>query len=108
MQINSYVVCWLCSQLQFIHVATIYFNFSFLLQALCGTTTEIPTLDGRKIPLRCVNIVKPSTSQRIANEGLPIPKQPGRKGDLIIDFDIKFPDSLSSATKDTLSNVLPN
>ena len=79
-----------------------------LFQALCGGTLEIPTLSGRKVPLRLASVIKPTTSQRIAGEGLPIPKQQGRKGDLVVEFDIQFPDHISQTSKDKLMTVLPN
>ena len=79
-----------------------------LFQALCVSSVEIPTLSGRKVSLRLASIIKPTTMQKISGEGLPIPKQPGRRGDLIIEFDIQFPDHLTSSNKDLLSNALPN
>lgn len=78
-----------------------------LKDALCGTTLQIPTIDGRKIPLRLREVVKPHTVKRIQGEGLPIPKQPGKRGDLIIDFDVVFPNQISSTAKEILSDCLP-
>ena len=34
-------------------------------------------------------------------------KQPSRRGDLILDFDIVFPDKLTQNAKDIISDVLP-
>lgn len=80
-----------------------------LKQSLCGTVVEIPTLTGEKISLNLTKeIVKPNTVKRIQGYGLPYPKEPSRKGDLLVSFDIKFPDSLTQSIKDILYDTLPN
>ena len=80
-----------------------------LKQALCGTIIEIPTLTGEKITLNLTKeIAKPNTVKRIQGHGLPFPKEPSRRGDLMVSFDIKFPDSLTQSTKDILYDTLPN
>jgi DnaJ-class molecular chaperone len=78
-----------------------------LSQALIGTTITVPTLDSRKRPLQITEIVNPYTEKRIAGEGLPYPKQTSKKGDIIVKFDIKFPDSLTKQQKDILMETLP-
>lgn len=81
----------------------------FLLQALCGSIISVPTLTGEKIPINLMNeIVKPTTVKRIQGHGLPFPKEPSRKGDLIVSFDIKFPDNITQSVKDILYDTLPN
>lgn len=80
-----------------------------LKQALCGSVVEVPTLVGEKITLNLTKeIVKPSTVKRIQGHGLPFPKEPSRKGDLMVSFDIKFPESLTQSAKDILYDTLPN
>nr|ABC84495.1 heat shock protein 40 [Locusta migratoria] len=80
-----------------------------LKQALCGTVIQVPTLTGEKIPINLTNeIVKPTTVKRIQGHGLPFPKEPSRKGDLLVSFDIKFPDVLSQSVRDILYDTLPN
>ena len=80
-----------------------------LKQALCGTVIEVPTLTGEKITLNLQReIVKPSTVKRIQGHGLPFPKEPSRRGDLMVSFDIKFPDTLSQSAKEVLYDTLPN
>ena len=78
-----------------------------MFQALCGTTLQIPTLDGPKIPLSLTDVTKPHTQKRVPGKGLPLPKQQGKRGDLLIKFDIVFPDSLPPSTKEILRDVLP-
>ncbi|KAK1133168.1 DnaJ protein like protein 1 [Melipona quadrifasciata] len=80
-----------------------------LKQALCGTVIEVPTLTGEKINLNLTReIVKPNMVRRIQGHGLPFPKEPSRKGDLLVSFDIKFPETLSQSAKDILYDTLPN
>lgn len=80
-----------------------------LKQALCGTVIEVPTLSGEKLSLNMTKeIVKPNLVKRIRSQGLPFPKEPARKGDLLVSFDIKFPENLSQSAKDILYDTLPN
>lgn len=53
-------------------------------------------------------IIKPNTVKRIQGYGLPFPKEPSRKGDLLVAFDIKFPDKLTTSEKEVLNDMLPN
>lgn len=46
--------------------------------------------------------------KRIQGEGLPQPKQSTRRGDLIVEFDIRFPSKMSSSAKEILSDCLPD
>lgn len=77
-----------------------------LREALCGCTISIPTLTGERITHRISDVVKPTTTKRIPGQGLPHSKEPSRRGDLIVSFDIKFPDSLPEGSKQILSDVL--
>lgn len=52
-------------------------------------------------------VVKPTTVKRLQGHGLPIAKEPNRRGDLLVSFDIKFPEILSSTVKDILFDALP-
>ena len=79
-----------------------------VLQALCGVMVDIPTLAGERLPINLANeVVKPSTVKRITGYGLPYPKEPARRGDIVVSFDIQFPDRLSQNTKDLLYDLLP-
>lgn len=86
----------------------LFINFNF--QALCGTTVTVPTMNPETtLPLHFVNeIVTPNTVRRIQGQGLPLPKEPSRRGDLIVNFDIRFPEHLSSSARDILYDTLPN
>ena len=77
-----------------------------LKEALCGTTITVPTLDGRKKQITINDVINPYTEKRITGEGLPYPKLTNKRGDIIVKFDIKFPDSLSAAQKQHLNTIL--
>jgi len=80
-----------------------------LKEALCGVMVDIPTLTGDKIPLNLANeVIKPTTVKRIPGYGLPLSKEPSKKGDILVTFDIQFPEKLSQNTKDLLHDLLPN
>ncbi|KAF2884372.1 hypothetical protein ILUMI_21821 [Ignelater luminosus] len=80
-----------------------------LKQALCGCTIEVPTMSGETFPIHFTNeIVKPNTVKRIQGYGLPLPKEPSRRGDLIVNFEIRFPEHLSQSARDILYDTLPN
>lgn len=78
-----------------------------LRDALCGTTIQVPTLSNRKIPLTLAEVVKPTTVKKIQGEGLPLSKNPSHRGDLIVEFDIVFPNSIPQAAKDKLKDCIP-
>ncbi|XP_057673383.1 dnaJ homolog subfamily B member 1a [Corythoichthys intestinalis] len=78
-----------------------------LRDALCGCTVSAPTLDGRTITVTSRDVVKPGTKKRIVGEGLPLSKWPDKRGDMILDFCVKFPDKLGQNTRDALRQVLP-
>ncbi|XP_014209933.1 dnaJ homolog subfamily B member 13-like [Copidosoma floridanum] len=71
----------------------------FLSDALTGTIITINTLDGRVLRVPITSVVTPEYAMRVAGEGLPLVEDPGRRGDLVIDFDIEFPVYLPAASK---------
>jgi len=78
-----------------------------LREALCGTVVQVPTLEGRKIGINCSGeVLKPTTTKRLQGYGLPFPKDPERRGDLLINFEVLFPDQLSQNSKDIIYDVL--
>ncbi|XP_017312587.1 dnaJ homolog subfamily B member 1b [Ictalurus punctatus] len=80
-----------------------------LKEALCGCTVKAPTLDKRTVSLSLQDdIIRPGMKRRITGEGLPLPKSPERRGDLIIEFEVKFPERLTRDAKDTIAQVLPS
>jgi len=78
-----------------------------LKDALCGTTITVPTLDPTRVrKLQLNEVIKPTTEKRLTSDGLPYPKQPTKRGDIIVRFDIKFPDTLTKEQKENISSTL--
>ena len=94
----------LLDSIQLYVISNLSFSHS---QSLCGCKINVPTLSGVSIPIHMTEIVKPSTQRRIPGEGLPHPKETTKRGDLIINFDIKFPDYLTETTRQIMYDVLP-
>lgn len=77
-----------------------------LLEALTGKTLELTTLDGRNLMIPLTEIVKPGYEMTIPNEGMPISKDPRKKGNLRIKFDVRYPSRLTTEQKSDLKRVL--
>ena len=80
-------------------------------QALLGTTINIPFLDSTKTPYQLrtnQEVITPQTEKRFPNEGLPFPKEPTRRGDLIVKFDILFPQMLNSEQRTLIDCCFSN
>merc|ERR1712156_507161 len=85
-------------------------NFTYkvpLRDALVGTIVQVPTLEGKKVGLNCIGeVIKPTTTKRLQGFGLPFPKEPSRRGDLIVSFEVLFPDHLTQSSKDIVYDAL--
>ncbi|KAF8558193.1 DnaJ-domain-containing protein [Imleria badia] len=82
-----------------------------LVDALTGSDTKkvVELLDGRKLQAPFpLGIVKPGQETRVAGEGMPIRKQasPKNKGDLVIRWDVQFPDRLTPSQKEGIRRIL--
>ncbi|KAA8542374.1 hypothetical protein F0562_023490 [Nyssa sinensis] len=77
-----------------------------LLEALTGKTLELTTLDGRNLVIPLTEIIKPGNEVVFPNEGMPISKEPRKKGNLRIKFDVKYPSRLTTEQKSELKRVL--
>ncbi|XP_030764992.1 dnaJ protein homolog 1-like [Sitophilus oryzae] len=79
-----------------------------LKEALCGCSVNVPFLEGgRKLLHFQDEIITPDTIKRISGQGLPFPKEPSRRGDLIVGFNIVFPRKLSTPAQNKLRDILP-
>ncbi|GFR22448.1 dnaJ homolog subfamily B member 4 [Trichonephila clavata] len=79
-----------------------------LKQALCGVNLMIPTLTGELLPLEVNDIIYPDMEHRFFGQGLPLPKDNSRRGNLIVIFKVQFPDALTDDTKSVLMDCLPS
>ena len=69
---------------------------------------EVPTLSGDRILLDLQNeVIKPTTVRRVPGRGMPMPKDATKRGDLLVSFDIVFPEKIPATTRDYLRNTLP-
>lgn len=69
-----------------------------LANALTGCEVRLKTLDDRVLNIPINDVVSPGYERRVAGEGMPITKSPGKKGDLIIRWGLRSatpPPSLS-------------
>lgn len=78
-----------------------------LRDALVGCLLHIPTIDGRVLTIQLNEVIQPGTQKRIPGEGLPLPKCPGQRGDMIVTFDVEFPTNLSMQQRQELANIVP-
>lgn len=78
-----------------------------LREALCGCTVNVPTLDGRTIPVVFKDVIRPGMRRKVPGEGLPLPKTPEKRGDLVIEFEVIFPDRIPISSRSILEQVLP-
>lgn len=77
-----------------------------LAEALTGTTVQLTTLDGRNLTIPINNVIQPNYEHIVPGEGMPLPKDPSKKGNLRIKFDIKFPARLTVAQKSGIKELL--
>jgi DnaJ family protein B protein 4 len=81
-----------------------------LVNALAGSPEKsvAQALDGRRIqiPLPSNAVIKPDQEVRIPGEGMPIRKDGAarQKGDIIVKFDVIFPDFLTPAQREGIRN----
>ncbi len=78
-----------------------------LKEALTGATVQIPTLEGRTENLQLKSVTQPGTTKTITGKGLPLPKTPIRRSDLLVKFDVHIPDNLSPREREALGKMLP-
>ncbi|CAL9002808.1 unnamed protein product [Prunus brigantina] len=77
-----------------------------LAEALTGHTAQLTTLDGRSLTVPINSIISPTYEEVVKGEGMPIPKEPSKKGNLRIKFNIKFPTKLTSEQKTGIKRLL--
>eukprot|EP01012_Entosiphon_sulcatum_P026836 TRINITY_DN3232_c0_g1_i1.p1 TRINITY_DN3232_c0_g1~~TRINITY_DN3232_c0_g1_i1.p1 ORF type:complete len:423 (-),score=85.60 TRINITY_DN3232_c0_g1_i1:49-1293(-) len=80
-----------------------------LREALTGFAFPIKHLDGRVLLVKSQpgEIIKPGEVKAIPNEGMPEYKNPFNKGQLLVQFDVEFPESLTPAALKALEQSLP-
>jgi DnaJ family protein B protein 4 len=77
-----------------------------LSEALTGFNKTIKTLDGRTLSINNTkSVIHSGQESRVPNEGMPNSKT-GKKGSLIITYDVKFPSSLTDEQKEGIKKIL--
>lgn len=77
-----------------------------LVEALTGYTVQLTTLDGRNLSIPINNIIHPNYEEVVPKEGMPLSKDPSKKGNLRIKFNIKFPTQLNDEQKAGIRKLL--
>lgn len=65
-------------------------------EALKGYTVCLTTLDGRRLNIPIDNVIHPNYKETVPREGMPIQNEPSKRGNLTIEFKIKFPTKLTA------------
>ncbi|XP_068636667.1 uncharacterized protein [Aristolochia californica] len=77
-----------------------------LVEALTGYTVLVTNLEGRNLTIPINSIISPTYEEVVKAEGMPIPKEPTKKGNLRIKFNIKFPTRLTAEQKTGIKRLL--
>ncbi|MFQ6620813.1 hypothetical protein Gotur_001602 [Gossypium turneri] len=77
-----------------------------LVDALYGCTVHLTTLDGRNLTIPIHNVIHPCYEEVVPREGMPIQKDPSKRGNLRIKFDVKFPTRLTPEQKYGIKKLL--
>lgn len=79
-----------------------------LVQALTGMKLSIPHLDGHEVVVQVTEVVTPDYKKIVAGEGMPITRQPGVRGNLVINFNVVWPTSLTEQQKEQAKALFRN
>ncbi|KAA8526341.1 hypothetical protein F0562_008456 [Nyssa sinensis] len=77
-----------------------------LVEALTGYTVRLTALDGRTLTIPINSVIHPKYEEVVGGEGMPFPKDPTKKGDLRIKFDIQFPKRPTEEQKAGIKKLL--
>ena len=75
-------------------------------EALCGFSFELVHLNGKRLCLNNASnptVIKPNYKKLVPNLGM---TRESATGNMIIDFEIEFPESLTKEQTDALTNIL--
>lgn len=77
-----------------------------LVDALTGCLLSIPLLGGENMNIWINDIIYPGYEKVIAGQGMPIPNEDGKRGNLRIRFRVEFPTKLSEDQRSDLFSLL--
>jgi DnaJ family protein B protein 4 len=80
-----------------------------LVAALTGGSASLRMLDGStvELPVSASQPVSHGSVRVMRGEGMPLSREPGKKGDLHVKFEVVFPRQLSQQQKEQLRHILP-
>jgi DnaJ family protein B protein 4 len=76
-----------------------------LKQALTGWKRTVSTIDGKNINIERAGPTQPGSQDAYPNLGMPT-KEPGKRGDFIVRYSVKFPASLTPQQRAAFEEVL--
>ncbi|SOV10283.1 heat shock protein 40, type II [Plasmodium sp. gorilla clade G2] len=82
-----------------------YRHIITLEQSLTGFDFVIKSLDNREIYIQIDEVVKPDTKKVITNEGMPYSRDPNIRGNLIVEFDIIYPNTIKKEQKKLIKEI---
>lgn len=68
-------------------------------ESLLGFRRELTTISGRKLHLQRTTPTRPGSTESFPGQGMPIAKQPGAHGNLIVEYAVDYPSVLTPAQK---------
>ncbi|KAI5310631.1 hypothetical protein KEM55_004374 [Ascosphaera atra] len=77
-----------------------------LKEALTGWERTVETIDKKKLRVVGKIPTQPGTEERYPGLGMPLPKTPSRRGDFIVQINVKFPSHLSADQRSRIAQVL--
>ncbi len=73
---------------------------------MVGWSKTIETIDGRQIQASGGGPTQPGKEIRYPELGMPKSKKAGERGDMIVQVDVKFPNTLTPQQKSQLGQIL--
>jgi len=75
-----------------------------LKEALCGFSKVVNTIDGKRIKVESRRPTPPGQIIKYPSHGMPISKNPGQRGDLILKVKVNFPTTLTLAQQKAIQD----
>lgn len=77
-----------------------------LVKALTGCKISVPLLGGEKMDLKVSDIIYPGYEKIIEGQGMPNPKEGGKRGNLRVIFLVAFPKELADERRSEIAGIL--
>ncbi|KAK3378442.1 hypothetical protein B0H63DRAFT_247498 [Podospora didyma] len=77
-----------------------------LKEALTGWKRNVTTIGGKTLSIEKAGPTQPGSSDSYPGLGMPVSKSPGKHGNFVVKYNVKFPASLTPAQKQQLREIL--